>query len=51
MELAALTLFVLISMTSESIFVHTFMAIGIVIIIGLFVEPLLEWLRSRNISL
>ncbi len=50
MELAALTLFVLIYMNSESLFVHSFMGIGVVIIIGLFVEPLLEWLRSRNIS-
>jgi hypothetical protein len=50
MELAVLALLVLLFLESESILVHSFVVIGAAIIIWPFVEPLLDRLRSRNIS-
>ena len=50
MELTVLALLVLLFFETESIFVQSFAVIGAAIIIWPFVEPLLDWLRSRNIS-
>lgn len=50
MELAVLALLVLIFLESESILVQSFTVIGAATLIWPFVESLLDWLRSRNIS-